>query len=162
MSYRHKHSPHTSSLLCIQPARRVPTSALRRRHRLGSAFTRRQAGCDGAAVLRHPLPTRRRMRRSEKHSNPGPSNTITFMSPPTQLNHPQAIVWPLTRAAEMRALGTRAITGIVINGPPGCGKTSLARAIAAAAPHVAFFSTSAPEIVTTPSARHPQVKRYIQ
>jgi SpoVK/Ycf46/Vps4 family AAA+-type ATPase len=59
----------------------------------------------------------------------------------------QAIVWPLTRIDEMRALGTKPITGIILHGPPGCGKTSLARAVAALAPHVAFFSLSAPEIV---------------
>ena len=72
---------------------------------------------------------------------------ISPFAPPLTPSLLQAIVWPLTRSAEMRALGTRGITGVVLHGPPGCGKTSLARALAALAPRVAFFAVAAPEIV---------------
>ncbi|KAL3790972.1 hypothetical protein ACHAW5_005217 [Stephanodiscus triporus] len=51
----------------------------------------------------------------------------------------EAIEWPRTRWSTFEALGLSPPRGVLLHGPPGCGKTLLARAAAGAA-GVAFLS----------------------
>ena len=59
----------------------------------------------------------------------------------------QAVTWPLSAgpAAGMLRLGISPPRGVLLYGPPGCAKTALARA-AAAASHAAFLSLSSADI----------------
>ena len=57
----------------------------------------------------------------------------------------QAIEWPRLRQASFRALGLIPPRGILLHGPPGCAKTTLARA-AAGASGVAFLSLSPAQV----------------
>ena len=57
----------------------------------------------------------------------------------------QAIEWPRTKGEAYRRLGMSAPRGILLHGPPGCAKTSLARA-AAGASGVAFLSLSPADV----------------
>lgn len=57
----------------------------------------------------------------------------------------QAIEWPRTKAASFARLGLIPPRGILLHGPPGCAKTTLARA-AAGASGVAFLSLSPAEV----------------
>jgi SpoVK/Ycf46/Vps4 family AAA+-type ATPase len=57
----------------------------------------------------------------------------------------QAIEWPRTKAKAFRALDLHPPRGILLHGPPGCAKTTLARA-AAGASGVAFLSLSPAQV----------------
>jgi SpoVK/Ycf46/Vps4 family AAA+-type ATPase len=57
----------------------------------------------------------------------------------------QAIEWPRTKRAAFAALGLTAPRGILLHGPPGCAKTTLARA-AAGASGVAFLSLAPADV----------------
>jgi len=57
----------------------------------------------------------------------------------------QAIEWPRTKRAAFQALGLAAPRGILLHGPPGCAKTTLARA-AAGASGVAFLSLAPADV----------------
>ena len=69
----------------------------------------------------------------------------------------ELIELPLERHEELAEIGARAIKGVLFTGPPGTGKTMLARIIAAQA-DAAFFEISGPEIFikkVSESARPP-------
>ncbi|MEM7615643.1 MAG: AAA family ATPase, partial [Pseudomonadota bacterium] len=43
----------------------------------------------------------------------------------------EAVIWPLTHQAQFAAMGLRPSSGVLLSGPPGVGKTLLARGLAA-------------------------------
>ena len=57
----------------------------------------------------------------------------------------RAVQLPLTHPASFARLGVRPSKGVLLSGPPGCGKTRLVRAVASSC-HVTFLSVSAAEI----------------
>ncbi|XP_004493364.1 cell division control protein 48 homolog B [Cicer arietinum] len=57
----------------------------------------------------------------------------------------QAVEWPMKHAATFSRLGITPVRGILLHGPPGCSKTTLAKAAANAA-NVPFFSLSGAEL----------------
>lgn len=59
----------------------------------------------------------------------------------------ELIEWPLTHPELYAHLGVKPSLGILLHGPAGCGKTTLAHAIAGEMQRP-FFNVSAPEIVT--------------
>jgi ATP-dependent Zn protease len=57
------------------------------------------------------------------------------------------LVVPLCHPELPRRLGVRPVAGMLLHGPPGCGKTTLAHAIANET-GVPFYKISAPEVVS--------------
>ncbi len=59
----------------------------------------------------------------------------------------EAVAWPLTHAATFARAGIRPPRGVLLSGPPGCGKTLLARAVANET-RVNFLSVKGPELLS--------------
>ncbi|KAL1551136.1 Cell division control protein 48 B [Salvia divinorum] len=57
----------------------------------------------------------------------------------------QAVEWPLKHSSTFSRLGVSPVRGILLHGPPGCSKTTLAKAAACAA-QASFFSLSGAEL----------------
>ncbi|KAL8518509.1 hypothetical protein ACS0TY_009756 [Phlomoides rotata] len=57
----------------------------------------------------------------------------------------QAVEWPLKYSSTFSRLGVSPIRGILLHGPPGCSKTTLAKAAACAA-QASFFSLSCADL----------------
>ncbi|XP_062184885.1 cell division control protein 48 homolog B isoform X2 [Phragmites australis] len=57
----------------------------------------------------------------------------------------KAVEWPINHAAAYARLGIPPIRGVLLHGPPGCSKTTLAKAAAHAA-QASFFSLSGAEL----------------
>ncbi|XP_043706821.1 cell division control protein 48 homolog B [Telopea speciosissima] len=57
----------------------------------------------------------------------------------------QAVEWPIKHAGAFSRLGISPIRGVLLHGPPGCSKTTLAKAAAHAA-QASFFSLSGAEL----------------
>lgn len=63
----------------------------------------------------------------------------------------QAVEWPLRHADALARMGVSAPRGVLLYGPPGCSKTTLARAVATAT-RVAFIPLSCAQLFSKASA----------
>ena len=59
----------------------------------------------------------------------------------------EAVEWPLTRPKSFERLGIRPPAGVLLYGPPGCGKTLLAKAVATES-NANFISVKGPELLS--------------
>ncbi len=59
----------------------------------------------------------------------------------------EAVEWPLTHAEVYERAGVAPPRGILLSGPPGCGKTLLARAVATVS-EINFISVKGPELLS--------------
>lgn len=59
----------------------------------------------------------------------------------------QTIEWPIVHAEAMRRFQLHVPRGILLYGPPGCAKTTLARALASQA-HASFWTLSTAQVVS--------------
>ena len=59
----------------------------------------------------------------------------------------EAVVWPLTHSAMFARAGIKPPRGVLLSGPPGCGKTLLAKAVANET-GVNFLSVKGPELLS--------------
>ena len=73
----------------------------------------------------------------------------------------EMIEWPLNYSSIFDYLGVRPPKGILISGPPGTGKTSLAMAIAGEIPDIPVYKLNAPEIVSGLSGQSEEKIRQI-
>lgn len=71
------------------------------------------------------------------------------------------IEWPLKYNNILEYLGVKPPRGILISGPPGTGKTTLALAIAGSNPETPMFKLNAPEIVSGLSGQSEEKIRQI-
>jgi len=60
----------------------------------------------------------------------------------------RAVEWPITKKKEFAILGLKSPRGILLHGPPGCAKTTLAKAAAGAA-GIAFLSLSPADVYSS-------------
>ena len=68
----------------------------------------------------------------------------------------EAVVEPLAHARSYAELGVDGPRGVLVHGPPGCGKTFLGRSVAGSAatqvPGLAYFEVAAPDLGSGPEA----------
>ncbi|MBI2676193.1 MAG: AAA family ATPase [Candidatus Aenigmarchaeota archaeon] len=59
----------------------------------------------------------------------------------------EIVVWPMTHAEDFKRIGIKPPTGVLLYGPPGCGKTLIAKAVASET-GANFISIRGPEITS--------------
>ena len=69
----------------------------------------------------------------------GKKPVLMVVVPVLQKELQKAVEWPIKHAAAFSRLGIPPVRGVLLHGPPGCSKTTLAKA-AAHASQASFFS----------------------